>query len=88
MANKAHNFAFTTAQAWERPHAEHNAVRRAQQQGATRVRAFNVDHYREEPGDNPGSLWQWPDGSEYVIGDNGSYIQAPRHRGAKAYNEG
>lgn len=84
MPVDAHNFAYSTKVAWERPAAEHNAIKRAERLGAVRVGpASTPDVWQFVPGDMPSSLWRFRDGSDYIIGDNGSWMQACRPRGQR-----
>lgn len=81
MPNQAHNFAYLTKQAWDvRDRAEQNACIRAQTAGAERLGPFIHDGYVEVEGDLPASLWCFPDGSTFVIGDNGNWIRSVRAR--------
>lgn len=82
---KANNFQTTMKRVWEMPGLEHNAVVRATRLGATQIRPFGHDGFRETPGDMPASLWRFRDGSEYVIGDDGSWCMAARRPGSPSY---
>lgn len=86
----AHNFSYATKRAWEEaPRGEHNAVKRAQRLGAVRICAVICpDVWQFQPGDMPASLWRFLDGSEYIIGDDGHWIQSPRPPGRKRARRG
>lgn len=84
MASDSANFAQRMKATWEDgrgPAERENATIRAQTSGATRIWAVAIEDYRNQPGDIEASLWQWPDGSHYIVFDDGSGIKAPRPRG-------
>lgn len=59
---------------------EENAMVRAKRLGGVVVRPYKIEGYIDEPGDIPASLIRFPDGSEYVVFDDGSGCQAPGRR--------
>jgi hypothetical protein len=80
MANRAANFAYRMTQIWEK--RSEDAVAVAERQGATIMYPVNSnDHWINEPGDEPGYLMVWPDGSMYIVGQNGNWITSPRRPG-------
>ncbi len=82
---RADMFAWNTKVAWERPGAEHNANRRARKAGAVAVcRVRCPGHWYETPDDAPGRLYRFEDGSEYIVGENGSWIKSARGPGRNA----
>jgi hypothetical protein len=88
MANKADNFAYRMLKIWEGKHpktATENAVEVADMQGATRLApVVSKDHWINEPGDEPGWLYEWPDGSRYIVGQNGHWIHSCRGAGRQS----
>lgn len=82
MAKQAHNFAQLMKQVWEgNRYGNENAVEVALRQKAKKLRAVAWDGFINVPGDMLASLWQWPDGSDYMVLDDGSAIQAARNTG-------
>jgi hypothetical protein len=82
MANNADNFAYMRKTFWEKRSV--NAVEYAKRRGAEIVQAVNVpDHWINEPGDEPGYLMEWPDGSRYIVGQNGHWVAAQYGAGQK-----
>ncbi len=75
MANVAAKFATKMKLAWDDPQATHDANVLAAQLGGTALcRAITPNHWYEKVGDAPGTLYQFPDGSRYVVGNDGSWI--------------
>jgi hypothetical protein len=75
---QAADFARHMARVWEFYDDDKNAARVAARRGgviAARVRS--LDHWIYQPGDQPGFLMQWADGSRYIVGENGSWIHPP-----------
>jgi hypothetical protein len=82
MANQADNFAYNMKKIWETRSV--NALERAEQQGASPMFPVSVpEHWINKPGDQPGYLMVWPDGSNYIVGQDGSWIRAPKGPGRR-----
>ena len=84
MASDAGNFTQVMKRAWERQSGELNAVTRALNLDAVRVRAYpeaNERHWINKPGDIPCSLYRFKDGTFYVIADDGHSIFSPNRPG-------
>ncbi len=78
MANAAANFAYKTKVAWEKPEAEHDANVRAIRLGGRAIGpAITPNHWYRTIGDAPATLYQFPDGSQYVVGNDGHWITSP-----------
>lgn len=79
MANKADNFASLMDRAWKgnrsRSREFEDANFRAKRRGAEKVHSVQLDEWKEVKGDMPASLWRFKDGSEVIIGDDGSFIR-------------
>lgn len=84
MAKQAHNFAHAMALIWNgKRRGEENATVVALRQSAVKLRPVDWDGFINEPGDMPASLWQWSDGSDYLVLDDGSGIMPTRRRGQR-----
>ena len=77
---QAHNFQRIIPGAWDNGIL---ATDLAQTRGAVHIGAFAHEEYHLEPGDMPGSLWQFPDSTILVIGDNGHWCCPPSHLARK-----
>ena len=84
MSKDAANFAYQTKLAWDNPGAEHDANVRAARLGGKAIGpAITPDHWYKKIGDAPATLYQFPDGSDYIVGNDGNWITPTRGRGRR-----
>lgn len=79
MSTIASNFAVTMKHTWaalSRTYKSEDANVRVKEWGRELVGCINHPDFIHEEGDMPASLWQFPDGSRIIIGDDGSFIKA------------
>ena len=77
----AAEFARKMKRYWDDPDEEHNAnVVAAWFGGKAKRRAITPNHWYKTIGDAPGTLYQFPDGSGYVVGNDGHWIASPSLR--------
>jgi hypothetical protein len=81
MPKMAHNFAADMKLTWGSNgtrrvtfQAEENAIKVAARRGAKPSTPVSDDY-------EPGKIWIFPDGSDYIIGDNGGWIAPVRNQG-------
>jgi hypothetical protein len=73
-------FARIMAEVWDGdPDLEQNACEAAREIGARRISAIPDASWRKEPGDDPASLWRFPDQSVLAISDDGSWLMQYLH---------
>ncbi len=80
MAKSAENFAYRTKLAWETRRGEHDANVRAIRLGGVAIGpAVTPNHWYRTFGDAPATLYRFPDGSVYIVGNDGHWITAARN---------
>ena len=80
MVQQAHNFAWATKRQWEDGGGEANAIVRAERYGAKPIaRVYCEEYWEADPHDSPARLYEFPDGSQYLVGETGHWI-APAHK--------
>jgi hypothetical protein len=82
VVSQAHNFAWAIKRQWEDGDGERNAIVRAERYGAKPVaRVYSHDHWEVHPHDSPARLYQFLDGSQYVVGETGHWVAPALKKG-------
>ena len=84
MSLQAHAFAFVMKQKWSGKIGGEENARSFAERFAKRLEDVTVpDVWIDKPGDVKFGLYQWPDGSRYLVSDNGDIIHKAQYSGVK-----